>query len=242
MILLLWGGKLRPGAYDALWRLHDAGLLVLLVTGRPAGWCDLIGRYWPVDAVVGENGGFYFYHDGSKLCKRFLYSEDERREFRGRLEVVREEILAEIPACGLASDQAYREYDLAIDFCEDVPALERGEVVRIKEIFEEHGANAKISSIHVNGWYGDFDKLSTTKLCVRELFDIDLDTSNKAFAFCGDSPNDEPMFEFFDLSFGMANLLDFEDLLKCPPGYITSKSNDDGFCEVVELVLGSRGK
>ncbi|MDR0448042.1 MAG: HAD hydrolase family protein, partial [Treponema sp.] len=53
---LTTGGKLSAPAYTALWRLHEAGLKVIPITGRPAGWCDLIAREWPVDAVVGENG------------------------------------------------------------------------------------------------------------------------------------------------------------------------------------------
>ncbi|MHC4444130.1 MAG: HAD-IIB family hydrolase [Planctomycetota bacterium] len=233
-------GKLRPRTYEALWRLHDVGLRVIPITGRPAGWCDHIARYWPVDAVVGENGGFYFYHDGTKLRRRFLYSDEQRAEFRQRLITLREKILAEFPTCAVASDQPYREYDLAIDFCEDVEPLPQEGVLRIKEIFERTGAHAKISSIHVNGWFGDFDKLSTTKLCIKELFDVDLETDNKSFAFCGDSPNDEPMFAFFQLSFAMANIARFQDMLTHTPAYITNQPNDDGFCEVADLILQAR--
>ena len=38
------GGKLGASAYSALWRLYDAGVKVIPVTGRPAGWCDMIIR------------------------------------------------------------------------------------------------------------------------------------------------------------------------------------------------------
>ncbi|HBF34949.1 TPA: HAD family hydrolase, partial [Candidatus Sumerlaeota bacterium] len=68
-------GRITSRAYDALWRLHDAGFKVVPVTGRSAGWCDHIARFWPVDAVVGENGGFYFYHDGTRLKRRFLHDD-----------------------------------------------------------------------------------------------------------------------------------------------------------------------
>ena len=54
-------GKLTAEAYNAMWKLHDAGYKVVPVTGRPAGWCDLIIREWPVEAVVGENGAFVNY-------------------------------------------------------------------------------------------------------------------------------------------------------------------------------------
>jgi hydroxymethylpyrimidine pyrophosphatase-like HAD family hydrolase len=47
------GGKLLASAYSGLWKLKEAGLKVIPVTGRPAGWCDLIARERPVDGVVG---------------------------------------------------------------------------------------------------------------------------------------------------------------------------------------------
>jgi HAD superfamily hydrolase (TIGR01484 family) len=234
-------GKITSRAFDALWRLSDAGVRVVPVTGRSAGWCDHIARFWPVDAVVGENGGFYFHHDGAKLHRRFIHGDAERAEFRRRLGAIRERVLAEVPGCGIASDQLYREYDLAIDFCEDVEPLERDEIVRIQRIFEEEGARAKVSSIHVNGWFGDFDKLSTTRLCAKELLAIDLDAEPEAFAFCGDSPNDEPMFGYFPLSFGIANIRPFLDLIERKPAFLTSKESGEGFVEVVDRILEAKG-
>ena len=172
-------GKLTAGAFEALWRLHDSGLRVVVVTGRPAGWCDHIARFWPVDAVVGENGGFYFFHDGKKLRRRHLYDAEQRREFRRRLDSVRDRVLREVPGAAVAADQPYREYDLAIDFCEDVEPLGREKMMRIKELFEEAGARARVSSIHVNGWYGEFDKLSTSRRWAREQLGVDLDAERR---------------------------------------------------------------
>lgn len=234
-------GKITAEAFDALWRLHDAGLQVVIVTGRPAGWCDHIARFWPVAAVVGENGGFYFYHDGAKLQRRFLYDDEERKAFRRELETLREKILAEVPGAGIASDQPYREYDLAVDFREDVAPLSRDQILRIKAIFEEAGANAKISSIHVNGWFGDFDKLSTARLWASERLGVDLEAEREAFAFCGDSPNDEPMFAFFPLSFGMANIRPFLSLIGHPPAIVTTRQCGAGFREVADLILMACG-
>jgi len=230
-------GKLTPDAFDALWRLHNAGVHVVVVTGRPAGWCDHIARFWPVDAVVGENGGFYFFHDGSKLQRRHLYDQTQRRAFRERLETVRHDILKEVPGARVAPDQPYREYDLAIDFCEDVERLPLAQVLRIKELFEQAGANARISSIHVNGWYGDFDKLTTTRLYARERLGVDLEAEREKFVYCGDSPNDEPMFHFFPLSFGMANVRDFLSVMHHPPAFIATRPCGAGFRQVVDLVL-----
>ena len=83
-------------------------------------------------------------------------------------------MLREVPGAAVASDQPYRLADLAIDFCEDVPPLPRTDIDRIVAIFERHGAKAKVSSIHVNGWFGSYDKLTTTRTMMAELFGADL--------------------------------------------------------------------
>lgn len=233
-------GKLTAEAYGALWRLAEAGLEVVLVTGRPAGWCDHLARFWPVRAVIGENGGFYFHHDGRRLNRRFLHDEAERAEFRKRLEAIGKEILDQVPGAAPASDQPYREYDLAIDYCEDVEPLGPDAAEKIKALFESAGARAKISSIHVNGWFGDFDKLTTARLCAAELLGLDLNAHREAFAFCGDSPNDEPMFGFFPLSFAVANVRPFLPTMKHRPAYITQAAAGAGFAELARLIVSHR--
>ena len=235
-------GRLTAAAYGALERLHDAGLLTVPITGRPAGWCDHIARMWPVDAVVGENGAFYFRYDGKsrRLLKRFMADEKERTENRRRLAALRDRILSDVQGTGLASDQPYREADLAIDICEDVTPLSRAGVDRILAIFEAAGARAKVSSIHVNGWFGDYDKLSMTKLLFAEHFGIDLDEERAAFLFVGDSPNDAPMFAHFPSAVGVANLLDSADRLTAWPAFMTEARSGAGFAELAEAVLAAR--
>ncbi|NQU38653.1 MAG: HAD-IIB family hydrolase [Lentisphaerae bacterium] len=232
-------GKITSEAYSALWRVHDAGIAVVPVTGRPAGWCDHIARMWPVDGVIGENGGFYFRMTDDGMSRVFLYDAEERAEFRSRLELIKRELLREVPGCGIASDQSYREYDLAIDFREDVPPLPAHLIQRIVDIFESHGATAKVSSIHVNGWFGAFDKLTMAKQYAQDVLGISPEDNNQAFAFCGDSPNDEPMFAFFDNSFGVANVSDFLGQMTHHPAFITTKRGGAGFAEAVDAILGA---
>src|SRR5688572_8108732 len=208
-------GRLTAAAYAALEELNEGGLIVVPVTGRPAGWCDMIARFWPVHGVVGENGAFWMWQDAKagKQRTRFIQSDAERADGRRRLDAVRADVLREVPGAGVASDQPYRLADLAIDFCEDVAALPRAEVERIVAIFERHGAQAKISSIHVNGWFGRYDKLTTSKTMMAELFGVDLERDAALYAFSGDSPNDSPMFGFFPNGVGVANVRDFADAM-----------------------------
>jgi HAD superfamily hydrolase (TIGR01484 family) len=237
-------GRLPAKAYAALERLREAGFIVAPITGRPAGWCDLIARQWPVDGVVGENGAFYFRYDDEsrRLIRHFAKSAAERKQDRARLEEIRDAVLAEVPGAAVAADQPYREADLAIDFCEDVSPLPRPAVHRIASIFGRFGATAKVSSIHVNGWFGGYDKLSTTRAFARDCFGIDIDTCRDEIVFAGDSPNDAPMFGFFrNTSVGVANVLDFGSDLPAEPAFITHGRGADGFAELADLLIAARG-
>jgi hypothetical protein len=192
---------------------------------------------WPVDAVVGENGAFYFFFSEGRLHKRFVDDAPTRVRKRARLEDIARKILAAVPGCALASDQPYREADLAIDYCEDVPPLALDAAERIAGLMRDAGLNAKISSIHVNGWFGGYDKLSTSRILFDERFGLDLDRSNREFVFVGDSQNDAPMFAFFHNSVGVANVRRFEGRLDAPPKYVTVAASGTGFVELAEHLL-----
>lgn len=230
-------GKLEPCAYDALWALADSGLKVIPVTGRPAGWCDLIIRQWPVDAVVGENGAFVYYREAGKI-KTFVHPSAASPEIRKKLDGVRDTVLAEIPGTRPARDQFARIYDLAIDFNEDPPYLGFAAAEKIKELCESLGARAKVSSIHVNTWFGDYDKLSMTELFLGSLRG-EADLKKRVFFF-GDSPNDEPMFASFPLSCGVANIRQFLPQMEHLPSFVTGLPFGDGFAQGVERILQLR--
>ena len=204
-------GRLPADAYRAVEELSAAGFIVAPITGRPAGWCDMIARFWPVAGVVGENGAMYFSYDqASRTMRRIFAAPDaERAANRVRLEAIKARVLAEVTGAAVSADQAYREADLAIDFCEDVAPLGPEAVERIKTIFEEAGAVAKISSIHVNGWFGQYDKLSMTRRFASDVAGIDIDRDNDQVVFVGDSPNDAPMFGFFRNACGVSSVRNF---------------------------------
>lgn len=235
-------GQLPAAAYAALEQLAQAGLKVVPITGRPAGWCDMIARFWPVAGVVGENGAFYFSYDRDArvMRQKFFASDEERRVNRRRLEDLCERILREVPGAGIASDQLYREADLAIDFCEDVEPLGPDQVQRILDIFTEAGAVAKVSSIHVNGWFGAYDKLSMTRIFAREILDLDIDRERERVVFVGDSPNDGPMFGFFPNACGVANVRAFAVGSFEAPAFVTDSEGGAGFVEIAERILSSR--
>ncbi len=237
-------GKLTAEAYSALWRLKAAGLYVVPITGRPAGWCDHFARFWPIDAIVGENGAFTFFMrpraDGQGLILDRLSTPGSVTNPAKRmlkLEELRAAIEARFPHVHFASDQAYREHDLAIDFCEDVKPWPQADIDSLVQLCENHGAHAKVSSIHVNTWFGEFDKVKG--------FNHYLSTNSHLpgkdhWLFIGDSPNDEPMFSHFPHSVGVANIQKFIQRLKHPPKWITSAESGQGFVEMTERVLATR--
>ncbi len=230
-------GQLPHDSYKALWDLKEAGIEIIPITGRPAGWCEMIARMWPVKAIVGENGAFYFHYTDKKMHRSYFCDEATRLQNQKKLEAIKQEVLKEVPGTAVASDQFCRLFDLAIDFCEDVEPLPKSDVLKIADIYKKHGAVAKISSIHVNGWYGDYDKLSCCKDYCKDVLGFDIAEKQSEIAFIGDSPNDEPMFGFFDNSFGVSNISQFLDQLKTPPKTVLKGDGSHGFCELTEMLL-----
>lgn len=238
---LTFEGRLVREAFDALWNLHDEGFFIIPVTGRPAGWCDCIIRQWPVDAVVGENGGFAFYRKDGR--EEILYHpEGIRLEDRKKLfDALTEEILSSVPGVSVAKDQPYRLFDTAFDFKEEAD-LNLDAARRIQEIAESYEAHAKISSIHVNVWFGNYDKLGMIQYLLEEIWGRRSGEIQKEVLFCGDSPNDEPMFSFFPLSFGVGNIEQFSGSMTHLPAYRASRSHGEGFQEIAEIIIKKRNE
>ena len=235
-------GRLTGEAYLALERLSQAGLTVVAVTGRPAGWCDHIARMWPVFGVVGENGAFYLRYDRAarRMHSHYWASEAQRTENRKKLDLLSAAILKEVPGAALASDQAYRVADLAIDFCEDVAPLKENDVQKIVQMFRDATAQAKVSSIHVNGWFGQYDKLSMTRTLFAREFGLTLEDHLEEILFIGDSPNDESMFKFFSISVGVANIQTQLHRLNDQPKFVTEGQGGSGFAEMTDWLLKQR--
>ncbi|MDR1373381.1 MAG: HAD-IIB family hydrolase [Treponema sp.] len=253
-------GKLPASSYAALWKLKEAGLAVIPVTGRPAGWCDLIAREWPVDGVIGENGALVFWEEsagedvpGTEHPETQTYGSAQRRpRFRSEyhpnavrndhpvLKRIREQALAEIPLLRDAGDQFARLFDIALDFAEEEPVLPLSAAERVRAIALAEGARAKVSSIHINIWMGDYDKLSMTGHFLQSRFGWLPGTGDREVVFVGDSPNDEPMFARFPLACAVANIRRYEGLIRHYPAFAAEKECGEGFAEIAEMILKKR--
>ena len=233
--------QITGDALQAIKDLRAAGLHVIPITGRPVGWSEPFALQWPVDAIVAETGAVALARGPQPGALRKLYQQDEdvrAANFR-RMQEVAQRIVAEVPGAVLARDSAGRETDIAIDHSEYThlpPAL----VGRVVELLQLEGMNATVSSIHVNGWYGDHNKLAGARWIVRELLGRELDAETARWAYVGDSTNDVLMFEHFAHSVGVANIRRFEAELTHPPAYVTPSERGAGFTEVARAILSAR--
>jgi HAD superfamily hydrolase (TIGR01484 family) len=233
-------GQLSVEAFSALTALAEAGIRVVPVTGRSAGWCDLIVRLWPVAAVIGETGAFCMIRDGGRVRTLMMQSEDAQCATSTHRDRIARRVLEEVPDARLAGDQPFRLVDLAIDIAEAIPRLPQAQVARIVAILREEAMQAQPSSIHVNGWFGEFDKGSSAVRLLTEHWGMTSEAAAKRWACVGDAPNDASLFANFELSVGVANVARHLASMACPPRYVTEKAYGAGFAELARHLLGSR--
>jgi HAD superfamily hydrolase (TIGR01484 family) len=235
-------GRIEPETYAALAALEAAGVPVVLVTGRPAGWGQALMSLAPVTAVVAENGGVTFLrpagssHRGhGSAAKVYGVPLEDLPSWRQRMHAAVAEVQRQVPAARLSSDSAYREVDLAIDWNEEV-SLSTGDAHAVTDILRRAGFRAVRSSVHVNFCPPLFDKLSACLHVVREVFGGTPDAL-APYVYVGDSLNDAPMFAGFPRSVGVANVRAWWDELPSRPRYLTDAEEGRGLREVVARVL-----
>lgn len=234
-------GRLPSAALAAMERLDAAGLRVIPVTGRPAGWCDAIARQWPVAAVVGENGALWYAEDreARRMLRWHVADDAARAASHARLMALAETAMAAVPGARIAADQPFRLFDVAVDFAEDAGPLGPDAAARIAAVFRDGGATAKVSSIHINAWFGAWDKLSGIEALFARRF-APFAACRDRVAFLGDSPNDSPLFAAVPLSVGVANAAPFLGAMDAAPAYLTRAPGGRGFAEFADALLRAK--
>jgi HAD superfamily hydrolase (TIGR01484 family) len=233
-------GAITPDALAALHALRAAGLPVFAITGRPAGWSEAFALAWPVNAIVAENGAVALWRGASDtLHKAYLQDAPTRRANAVRLQSVAQHLLGEMPHTRLSQDSPGRETDIAIDHSE-FAQLSEAEIAQVVQLMRDGGLNATVSSIHINGWIGEYDKLAGARWIVREQLGRDLDAETDRWVYVGDSTNDAQMFGHFAHSVGVANVARFWADLQHRPRYVTRSERGAGFAEVAQAVLAAR--
>ncbi|TNF61719.1 MAG: HAD family phosphatase [Burkholderiales bacterium] len=237
---LTTGGALAPEARQALLRLRDAGLPVFALTGRPAGWSAPLALDWPLEAIVAENGAVALWREpDGRLGKDWLQDEQARRANARHLQAVARQVLARVPGARLAEDSPGRETDIAIDHSE-FHHLDRQQISAVVRVMEEAGLRATVSSIHINGWIGDHDKLAGARWILHRQMGISLDAELAHWVYIGDSTNDAVMFAHCLHSVGVANIARFAAELTHAPRHVTRLERGAGFAELAHALLAAR--
>lgn len=221
----------------AIGRLKDAGLKVVPITGRPVGWSVPFARAWPVESIVAENGAVALRRNAEGgLDKLYQQDDDTRAHNFAKMQEVLAQIEAQVPGAQRATDSHGRECDIAVDHSE-FTTMSQAHIDACVAIMKAAGMNATVSSIHINGWFGEHNKLEGARWIVRELFDLDLDATLDQWVYIGDSTNDQLMFQSVPLSVGVANIARFVPQLQHLPRYVTDAERGDGFVQLADHLL-----
>ena len=230
-------GRIAPETYAMLWRLHKAGFVVIPVTGRTAGWAAVAITDWPVDAIIVESGSVVYYlENGSR--KEFVHPSVPADRYAVH-EKIREAGLAKNPKIKVSIDQYSRFNDFAFNYAEDEDdKLTFEEAKEVLEAVKAIGAKGNISSIHVNTWFGDYDKLPMSLLYLKEHYGIE--NPKDCVIYFGDAANDEEMFGYFPTACGVANLMKYAEHMEHLPAYIATFDGGEGFCEAANILLTAK--
>ncbi len=253
-------GTITPDALQALAALRAAGLQVIPVTGRHIGWCERLAQGdaaqgiapLPLDALLAENGALALvpeniienafqplYNNGAQLSKVYQQSDTERASNQARMQQAAQRVLREVPQARLAQDLGGRDTDLAFDYNEH-HHLTPAQVQQLLDILHAEGMHTSISSIHIHGCFGDFNKWQGACWLVQQLYGRKLARELERWVFVGDSGNDQPMFQHFKHSVGVANIRHCAAGLTHLPRYVTSAERGAGFAEVAQAILQAR--
>lgn len=230
-------GPILPQAYDAIWRLHNAGFKIIPVTGRTAGWASVNITDWPVEAIIAESGSIAFYlENGSR--KSFVHPSVSGDIARGHAKIL-SEVQKKYPDVKVSIDQFSRFNDFAFNYAEEPEeAMPFEQAKDILNIVKSIGGDGNISSIHINTWFGSYDKLPMTKLYFKERLGIE--EPKECAIYFGDATNDEPMFEYFTTACGVKNIMRYAHLMEHLPKYITEKEGGLGFAEAADILISLR--
>ncbi|GLR06386.1 HAD-IIB family hydrolase [Vibrio hyugaensis] len=241
---LTWQGKLPPDTLIALAELEQVGVKVVAVTGACAGWCDQMAKMWPLHGIIGENGAFWMRKDQHGFSSTFARPAQQMRKEQQALCESISGILAEYSDVELSQDQSFRFCDVAVNIAQDRPPVATSTTMEILNRIlslnvESNPVNATLSSIHINAWIGNHSKRSSGETYIKQFNHGDLPNLDHV-TYVGDSLNDEGMFEWLPMTFGVKNIRPLLDSLKHQPSYLTSEYGGFGFAQLASLIVQAK--
>ncbi|HVY31660.1 MAG TPA: HAD-IIB family hydrolase [Polyangiaceae bacterium] len=235
---LLDHGRLREEAYSALFRLSEAGLSLYGVTGRPAGWAEVLARLFPVQAIIAENGAVVCARRGERVLTLDSVSAEERRQRDEHLAVLLQKFRERFSDFEPADDVRARVSDRTFDIGE-FRQVDARRVEEASAFLREQGARTFVSSVHLHVTFDYADKASGAVRVLAADSGLDATAVRHAFAYLGDSENDASCFAAFAVSIGVANLRGRATLL---PRYVTTAPMGAGVVEAATTILRLRSR
>lgn len=229
-------GRIVEAAFAALYRMRESGLELYAVTGRPAGWGQLIAAQWPVDGMVTENGAILFYKEGPRLIRNDRLSPKERQARTHKLNAVARSLLEKFPELKPTDDTNLRVADLTFDIGEYVQ-INAERVREMMAFVTQLGVQAIRSSVHLHLSDEADDKASGALRLLDLVRQRDPTEARFAYAFIGDSENDAACFAAFHTTIGVQNL---RGQLTRGPRFRTLGARATGFTEAANHLIALR--
>ncbi|MEA5478133.1 HAD family hydrolase [Pseudanabaena galeata UHCC 0370] len=226
---LTQNGKFSSDFISTLIDLQSAGIKVLLVTGRSAGWVSALVNYLPVAGAIAENGGIFLQPNGNQ---DLLSSVPNLSRHRILLENTFHHIKQLFPNLHPSADNQFR----ITDWTFDVDNLSADDIQAISAQCDLMGWSFTYSNVQCHIKPLSQDKATGLLSVLKKYFP---ELNSQQVLTVGDSPNDEAMFnpDLFPISVGVANVRHYQDKMLHLPKYVTQASEFAGFSELAKLLL-----
>lgn len=212
------GGRLGATFFEVLDLISKNNSELVVVSGRSLSWGHFLLTHFPLKYVIMEGGGVIAYQTKDGMIKEEnLVDRDDILE----LERITADLVKTHPECILSADSMGRRTDRAIEF----GLMDPESVVKVEKYLDMMGANFSRSNVHINFWVGDVSKSRAVKYFMKNYTPhVNLEEC----IFYGDSLNDESMFEHFQNTVGVSNILSILDQLTFKPKIVLEGKDNSG--------------
>lgn len=223
-------GKFTNALLQTLQDLAAANIKVIIVTGRSAGWVSGLAYYLPVVGAIAENGGLFYPSQGGQAVT--ITPIQDLDKHRRDLAAVFKKLQLNFPQIQESEDNRFR----ITDWTFDVAGLNSDSLQTLSHQCHELGWGFTYSNVQCHIKPLAQDKAVGLSQVLQEYFP---EYTSEEVVTVGDSPNDESLFNknYFPVSVGVANVLEYVDKLEHQPAYVTQNSEGEGFCELSNYLL-----
>jgi HAD superfamily hydrolase (TIGR01484 family) len=223
-------GKFTSGLLQSLQDLATAGIMVVIITGRSAGWVSGLAYYLPIVGAVAENGGLFFLGGSEKPVA--LTPIPDLIAHRQHLASAFQQLQTQFPQIQESADNRFR----VTDWTFDVQSLSTDDLKTLSNLCQQMGWGFTYSNVQCHIKPLGQDKANGLSQVLREYFP---QYTSQQVVTVGDSPNDESLFDerYFPISVGVANVLEYANQLQHQPVYMTTEAEGEGFCELARMII-----